>query len=287
MNDRARRSPLTAALGLAIVVVVVAAVVAVRARQREGSSRCGVGFVARGPRCAPSPLALGACPPPLVLGPRGCDAPDVRVSVPAVTMNIGPSDWEAEGRVAPRTVTVAPFALDAFEATEAKVALVLRPNDASPAIDRDGPRAASGLSRDEAAAYCAARGGRLPTEDEWLAAAAGPASHRYPWGDTGAVCRRAAWGIAAGPCGSGATGPDTVGAHPDGDGAAGFHDLAGNVGEWVAPDPSAPARGVLHGGSWQTTLATDLRTWARREIDPASHDPSVGVRCAYDAAKAP
>ena len=145
-------------------------------------------------------------------------------------------------------------------------------------------RAASGMTRSEAAAYCRSRSGRLPTEDEWVIAAASALGHRYPWGDTGAVCWRAAFGLARGPCAHEASGPDTVGAHPEGDSASGVHDLAGNVAEWVLPRESTASEiGVAKGGSWRSELATDLRVWARTELSPEAHDDRVGVRCAYDA----
>jgi formylglycine-generating enzyme required for sulfatase activity len=186
---------------------------------------------------------------------------------------VGPSDWEAEGKVAPRDIEAGPLWIDAFEATVSAVS----------GGTADPLRAASGLTRDEAAAYCTKEGGRLPTEDEWMVAAAGLGGHRYPWGETGAVCRRAAFGLARGPCSSEGTGPDTVGSHPDGDSAHGVHDLAGNVAEWVAPRGMPGEVGVAKGGSWRSELAAELRVWARLELDPAAHDDRVGVRCAYDA----
>jgi formylglycine-generating enzyme required for sulfatase activity len=70
-----------------------------------------------------------------------------------------------------------------------------------------------------------------------------------------------------------------VGAHPDGKTPQGVEDMAGNVAEWSV----APRGPVVHGGSWQSALATELRTWAELEIDPAAHDPRLGVRCASDA----
>ncbi len=149
--------------------------------------------------------------------------------------------------------------------------------------DGDAARAASAMTRDEAGAFCASRGGRLPSEDEWIAAASGHGPpRRYPWGDTGAVCRRAAWGLSSGPCAVTGRGPDTVGAHPDGDSQLGLHDMAGNVAEWVAP-PAEPERriGVAKGGSWQTGLASELRVWARLELPPDARDARVGLRCAY------
>ena len=42
---------------------------------------------------------------------------------------------------------------------------------------------ANGLTFYDAWAYCGAAGGRLPTGDEWIAAAVGPEGRRYPWGD--------------------------------------------------------------------------------------------------------
>jgi formylglycine-generating enzyme len=266
---------------------------------------CGGGFFRRGTRCCPTPAtppatgvelcALGpaaSCPAPLVATASGCDAPPSVVDVPATTVLIGPSDWEAEGRVRPRTVQTASFRIDRFESSVGSIRCLACPPAVAARLEgRDPARAASEVSLAEARAICAARGGRLPTEDEWIVAAAGDRPRRYPWGDTGAVCRRAAWGLAQGPCGNGATGPDTVGAHPDGATALGIHDLAGNVAEWVETGACGPADagapqpdciGVVRGGSFQTDLATDLRTWVRREVAASSHEASIGFRCAYE-----
>lgn len=241
---------------------------------------CSPDFHPVGPRCCPGPAAQdleclpsSSCPPPLVMRAGVCDAPDVKIIVPETTLQVGPSDWEAEGRVPPRTIHTGRFAMDAFEATVGHLA--------GPRV-ADAARAANGLTRQAASVYCAGRGGRLPTEDEWIVAASGPVGTRYPWGDTGAVCRRAAWGLSTGPCAWANGGPDTVGAHRAGDTPSGFHDIAGNVAEWVAADSRSPSRGVARGGSWQASLATELRTWARLELDPVRSDPRVGVRCAYD-----
>ncbi|CAN5704976.1 hypothetical protein BH09MYX1_BH09MYX1_23810 [soil metagenome] len=270
---------------VAALLSASAVTVAIVVMSPAADAQCASGFHARGPRCCPGDRAgndacatSAVCPPPLVLRGGDCGAPLVRVTVPETTVTIGPSDWEAEGLVAPRTIHVASFSLDAFELTLA---------DVSPSVAADGARAASNLDLAQARALCNDRGGRLPTEDEWIAAAATEKARRYPWGDTGLVCRRAAFGLADGPCAHGATAPDTVGAHGDGDGAFGIHDLAGNVAEWVEPrsipgTESHANRGVLRGGSYRSTLAAELRIWSRAEVDASFHDTTTGARCAYD-----
>lgn len=259
--------------------VVVAAIVLARTRAVDdaaGEARCASGFISKGPRCLVPDAALraGDCPPPLATTSTtngGCDAPNTRVVVPATSLLLGPSDWEAQGQVVTRTISVSAFALDAFELTASKLS----------GMQTDGARAAAALTYAEAEAACKERGGRLPTEDEWIAAAAGARATRYPWGDTGAVCRRAAWGLAQGPCAWNGDGPDTVGAHPSGATSSGIHDLAGNVAEWTSSSPDAPVAAV-RGGSWRTALASDLRTWSRRELPKSTRADDVGVRCAYD-----
>ncbi len=226
---------------------------------RESDVACGGGFVPAGARCCATAESVGGvCARSVAPAPR-------MVRVPAMRFSIGPSDWEAEGRVPPRMIDVRAFYLDVYEASA---------NDGG-----DPARALAGLSFAEARAYCEERRKRLPTEDEWIAAAAGPTARRYPWGDTGAVCRRGAWGLVAGPCATNeSAGPDSVGAHPDGKTPLGVEDMAGNVAEWVIATDGP----VAHGGSWQSALATELRTWARFEVDPSAHDRRLGVRCASD-----
>jgi formylglycine-generating enzyme required for sulfatase activity len=238
--------------------VVIAAVALIAAKIARDDVQCDAGFVRERTRCV---LAAGAAPPP-----------ERRVRIAAARFTVGPSDWEAEGRVPARTVETRPFEIDAYEAH-----------------GQDGVPLAS-MTLAEARAFCTLRGGRLPSEDEWIAAASSGAPNgaasRYPWGDTGAVCRRAAWGVARGPCASGGDGPGAVGAHASGATALGVHDMAGGVAEWVEPSPqeaaARPDLGVAHGGSWASALATELRTWSRLELAKTAKDPRVGVRCAYD-----
>ena len=230
----------------AVAVGTLGIAVTAARRANRSETPCAAGFERKGPRC------LGAVPEPRI------------VDVPAGEVVIGPSDWEAEGRVASRTIKTNAFRLDAYEASE-------------------GGRARSGVTLEEARASCKQRGGRLPTEDEWIVAAAGfgDKPRRYPWGNTGAVCSRAAFGLKDGPCARGGDGPDTPGAHPDGATPLGVHDLAGNVAEWVETGTS---EAVVRGGAWDTMLATELRTWVRRTVPADAKDATIGFRCAYDAA---
>jgi sulfatase modifying factor 1 len=280
------------AIAAAIVAVAVAGALGIARESKDAEAHCGPGFAARIARCMPSAGESAACPAPLVSTVHGCDAPDVRVLIPAASIAVGPSDWESEARIKARSVRVQAFRVDAFEVTRGRWG------------ERgDEARAASGMTRAEAAAFCVAQGGRLPSEDEWMVAAASAMNppRRYPWGDTGAVCRRAAWGLAAGPCARGGDGPDTVGAHQDGDSPLGLHDVAGNVAEWVAAvegvtgvagsgvagraggedAPDGVGSGIAKGGSWSDGLASELRIWARLELDPLARDARVGLRCAY------
>jgi len=238
----------SAIVGLGVVVVVATFVFAFRVR---APSRCGDGFDATGARCVPR-----GCPPPLGMK-YGCKRPDTRVYVPAAHLVIGAADWEAEGRVPAREIDVHAFSIDAFEAA-------------------DDLRATNNIARADAEKICASRGGRLPTDDEWTSAAAGSEGRRYPWGDTGAVCRRAAWGLFSGPCATNGAEPDTVGAHADGATPNGIYDLAGNVAEWVSD------RDEARGGSFRSPLSAEIRTWARERANPNQRYDWIGFRCAYD-----
>ncbi len=143
----------------------------------------------------------------------------------------------------------------------------------------------------EAEAYCTWTGRRLPTEAEWeYAATTGPDRQKrwwYPWGD-----RDPQPGEAALDADSGWTVP--VGAHPEGDGPWGHHQLIGNVWEWTSSvfgpyphfepdayrDNSEPwfgTRKVLRGGSW-ATRARYVRSTFRNFFTPDRRDVIAGFR---------
>lgn len=277
---RARIPALIVAVG--ITAAFAFAVIWLRSQALSPTDRgCGPGFGAKDARCLPLPA--GTCPAPLVVTSHGCDAEERRVTIPASDFEWAPTDWESPKKLEPIHVRVARFEIDAFEVTEGRAICddcPLRSLRLSFSRPIDPARALSGVTRTEASFYCATRGGRLPTEEEWLAAARADVS-RYPWGDTGVVCRRAAWGLLKGPCANGGDGPDTVGSHPAGDTPSGIHDLGGNVSEWVIRT-QAPLEGHARGGNWQAEFAAELRTWQDLVLDAETRDSRVGLRCAYD-----
>jgi formylglycine-generating enzyme required for sulfatase activity len=278
---------------VAVSTLAIAAVVAKARRDSADPARCA-GLVPISNRCcAPGQKLEGGhcrgrpdrCPPPLLVTDAGCVAPAVRVSLAGGVLHAGAGDWEAEGRVQSREAAVGTFEIDAFEITEGRYAECVDAEGCRAlSLSGEPGRALGSLTRSDAEAYCAFRGGRLPTDAEWTFAAGGTTSRRYPWGDTGAVCRRAAWGLEEGPCGFGFLMPELAGAHPDGVTPEGVHDLAGNVAEWVAAAAADDPNGFVRGGSFVSTFAADLRSWHGRKVRSSPGSLEIGGRCAYGGA---
>lgn len=236
---------------------------------------CGVGQVlASNGQC--SGLA-SACSTEMQRNDSGaCVLPEARINLAGGTSQLGTPDWEGPAP-APLELDVPPFALDRSEVTVARFRLCAAAGACAKISDDSEPgRPVRNIEPDEASAFCAFAGGRLPSADEWLFAAAGSAGRRYPWGNTGLVCRRASFGLVRGPCAKDGSGPELAGARPDGATPDGVLDLSGNVAEWTLErDGSFAARG----GSYRSELAGDLKSWA---VEPRqTRAPYVGFRCAY------
>ena len=134
---------------------------------------------------------------------------------------------------------------------------------------------ATGLTRADAEAFCAwlseqlGRPVRLPTGDEWEAAARGTDGRPYPWGETfdpeRCACAEAGWGWTV-----------PIDAHPAGAGPYGTEQQAGNVWEWVS-DRGADGWGAVRGGSYLDT-GWGLRASRVQPADPERATSTTGFR---------
>ena len=194
-----------------------------------------------------------------------------------------------------RKIYIDPFYMDEAEVTNERYAAFVKATRRKPPYDwfkGEIPRGKQrhpvvNVSWDDAAAFCAWEGKRLPTEAEWERACRGVAEGRvYPWGDTSPTANQAVFNSDAGASAICTKERNYFG----------LCDIIGNVWEWTADwyernyygvasdrNPRGPAEGtyrVLRGGSWfdqpQLFLTCSYRSWAR----PAERSPTIGFRCA-------
>jgi formylglycine-generating enzyme required for sulfatase activity len=246
-----------------------------------------------------APALQLATPAPVRLPEPAAPKPITWARIPGgkVLMGCVPSDTACDTNEVPREqVAVAPFALMTTEVTVAQYAAFAR------AAGRAMPRQPiwSGdqypvvnTTWDEANAFCASAGGRLPHEGEWaLAARGGQPDTIYPWGNAYRAGFVNGLGLATGDVWPNAA---PVGSLPAS--AYGLYDIIGNVWEWTAdwyregagwttapasaPDPASPGYlKTVRGGSWDNRR-DNLRISSRVGLLPdARQNFYVGFRCA-------
>ncbi|WP_250628312.1 formylglycine-generating enzyme family protein [Pinirhizobacter soli] len=145
------------------------------------------------------------------------------------------------------------------------------------------------VALEDARAYAAWAGKRLPHEWEWQYAAQGTDGRRYPWGNDADPSRMPATNR-----GRTLRVPDDVDAHPGGASPFGVLDLVGNVWQWTDEYVDEHTRAaVLRGGSsylpqtshWYFPQTHRLDQHGKYLLMSPSKDRSgcVGFRCVVDA----
>ncbi len=212
--------------------------------------------------------------------------------------------WEnSPRRFHEHTMQVKPFYIDKFPVTNAEFKRFL---DATHYTPRDTAnflrdwkngtypegwenRPVTWVSLEDARAFAAWAGKRLPHEWEWQLASEGTDGRLYPWGNI--------WNPANVPSpdkGRSMRGPDPVDAHPAGASPYGVMDMVGNVWQWTDEFVDEHTRAaVLRGGEyyqpqgsiWYFPQAYRNDEHSKILLMAPSYDRSggVGFRCVRDA----
>jgi len=206
---------------------------------------------------------------------RGGSAPSASAPGPAAVakrpgMVYVPAGVLVAGTAVDRTPRVAEEELPA-----SKIALGEFYVDALPYPNEPGAIATTNVTRDDAAALCAARSKRLCTELEWERACKGPANTTYEDGDT----------FHPAACGLGAA-ADLAAKRPTGElgsctSGFGVRDMHGGAWEWTSSPWGRGGRqdlGVLKGGN---SVAGEIAGRCANSLarTPATKSPSMGFRC--------
>ncbi len=166
-------------------------------------------------------------------------APDGMVFVPAGQATLGYVYYT--GLYGPMPYDVDAFWIDEFEVTNALYDTFVAATGHAPAAFFDDPefnqpdQPVTGVLWDDAVAFCAWAGKRLPTEIEWEKAARGTDGRIYPWGDDADLTKAALTGDV----------PVAVTAYPADISPYGARGMVGNVSEWVA-DTREVRAGMCH-----------------------------------------
>jgi iron(II)-dependent oxidoreductase len=248
------------------------------------------------------------------------EAPDAMIKIPGASYVFRVQGTEIEGgasdmvdvqypwedtprRFHEHEMTVAPFYIDKFPVTNAQFKLFLDATHYAPKDqinflrdwhngtypDSWANRPVTWVSLEDARAYAAWTGKRLPHEWEWQLAAQGTDGRTFPWGPV--------WISANVPLAATnrtMPGPDPVDAHPTGASPYGVMDMVGNVWQWTDEYVDEHTRAaILRGGEyyqpqgsiWYFPQAYRNDEHSKLLMMAPGYDRSggVGFRCVKDA----
>ncbi|MGA9585271.1 MAG: SUMF1/EgtB/PvdO family nonheme iron enzyme, partial [Terracidiphilus sp.] len=212
--------------------------------------------------------------------------------------------WEdSPRRFHEHAMTIKPFFIDKFPVTNAQFKQFLEATHYAPRDPgnflrdwKNGTypagwdnRPVTWVSLEDARAYAAWAGKRLPHEWEWQFAAQSTDARAYPWGND--------WNPVNVPTpdiGRTMHGPEQVGAHPEGASPYGVQDLVGNVWQWTDEFEDDHTRAaIVRGGSyyqpqgsiWYFPQAYRNDEHSKVLLMAPSYDRSggIGFRCVRDA----
>jgi formylglycine-generating enzyme required for sulfatase activity len=267
-----------------------------------------------------TPAILSQTMLPIAVTQLVVETPEGMIRIPGGTFDFKVQGTEIEGssnlgvdvqypwedtprRYHDKSMEVASFFIDKYPVTNAQFKRFLdathyAPNDSYdflrdwkngtfPAIWANRP--VTWVSLEDARAYAAWAGKRLPHEWEWQLAAQGTDGRVYPWGDQ--------WVAANVPVPDTArimTEPDEVDAHPGGASPFGVMDMVGNVWQWTDEfDDEHTRAAVVRGGEyyqpqgshWYFPQAYRNDEHGKLLLMSPGYDRSggVGFRCVQDA----
>jgi len=181
-----------------------------------------------------------------------------------------------------REVVLTPYAMDLTPVTNAGYARFIQTSGYRPKHPekflrhwRDGSPPAGmedhpvvHVDLDDARAYAAWAGKRLPTEEEWQYAAQGADGRKFPWGNNAPRPQDEL-------CNGFGTSTTPVKQFPAGRSALGIHDLCGNTWEWTESERADGVNrfAILRGGSFYTAKGSD---WY---MDGGPQEVCFGAKC--------